>query len=139
MIEVRLLERIVQTDTSCWIWQGSGVRYGALRVDGRMRLAHRVSYETFVGPIPDGLELDHLCRTPKCINPAHLEAVEGAENNRRSTSPTALNAAKTHCPKGHPYAGDNLVIKTNGRRRCLACHRASVVASHRRARAGGKA
>lgn len=76
----------IEREGGCWIWQRSTTRngYPRIRVGGRTRLAHRVAYETFIGPIPDGLHIDHTCFQSLCVNPAHLEAVTQAENNRRS-------------------------------------------------------
>lgn len=84
-----LIDRMVPDEAGCWIWQkatnpgGYGV---VVKADGSgaTTMAHRRSYETFVGPIPDGLHIDHLCSVPSCINPAHLQPVTQAENNRRA-------------------------------------------------------
>lgn len=124
------IERYVTEDrgyeTPCWIWQGFTSESGYGQV-GRNQRAHRVMYEALRGPIPAGLELDHLCRVPPCVNPAHLEPVTRAENNRRSGSASALNADKTHCRNGHPLAGDNLYVHpASGKRRCKQCHRARM-------------
>ncbi|MFJ2662519.1 HNH endonuclease signature motif containing protein [Arthrobacter koreensis] len=81
---------------------------------------HRVAYELFSGPIPNGLVLDHLCRNRGCFNPNHLEPVTRAVNNLRGVGFMAAHARKTHCPKGHPYDEKNTQIK-NGARRCRAC------------------
>lgn len=88
-----------------------------------MRSVHTVAYELLVGPIPKGLEPDHLCRVRACVRPSHIEPVTPRENVRRGTSPVAMNAAKTHCPKGHPYAGTNLVLrgKLKRNRVCRIC------------------
>lgn len=111
----------------CWLWLGATDPrgYGMLRVDGKVRRAHRWSYEHHVGPIPEGLQIDHLCRVPACVNPAHLEPVTSRENTvvRGVTAPAAVNARKTHCPQGHPYSGDNLVTRRGGGRLCRICRR----------------
>ena len=121
-VQDRFLAKIVASPNGCWIWQ-SGTNadgYGLFRVDGRMVRAHRFAYELLVGPIPEGLELDHLCRVRNCVNPAHMEPVTHAENMRRGA-----HALKTHCPREHPYAGGNLYIAPDGKRRCWTCKRAA--------------
>lgn len=109
---------------ACWEWTGgiNGNGYGQINVAGRVIGAHRIAYELLVGPIPEGLELDHLCRNRTCVNPAHLEPVTRRENQLRGQSVSGRNARKTHCPSGHPYSGSNLVVK-QGQRRCRACIR----------------
>lgn len=119
----------VRTDPNkgCWTWKGycNELGYAIVRfVVGKYEFAHRVSYEAFRGPIGDGLVIDHLCRTPSCINPYHLEPVTQAENVKRG-SVGAKNRSKTHCPAGHPYAGDNLSIDRRGQRVCRACSNAA--------------
>lgn len=123
----------------CWFAPNKPMPSGYVRVEinGKGRALHRVYYEQFVGPIPEGLQLDHLCRTPRCVNPAHLEPVTPRENTMRSPiAPAALNAAKTHCPQDHPYEGENLVVNVNGQRCCRICLR---TAQRRHYRNGGKA
>ena len=123
----RFLARITQ-DGDCWLWTGglNGVGYGQFFIGGAGTgkcYAHRWSYEFHIGPIPEGLHLDHLCRNRACVNPWHLEPVTLRENVLRGVSKAALNALKTHCPKGHPLAGDNLSIGSKGERRCRECAR----------------
>lgn len=122
-------------DTGCWIWRlgAIGGGYGVRVVDGRPRLVHRLHYEELVGPIPEGLVIDHLCRTPRCVNPGHLEPVTQRENVLRGDSPHAQNARKTHCPQGHPYDNGNTYrIPATGHRKCLVCKRAQQRAWKRR-------
>lgn len=116
-------------DDECWLWRGSvnGNGYGNIRsggTEGPMIPAHRVAYEALLGPIPESLTIDHLCRNTLCVNPAHMEAVTSRENTLRSDNPAARNARKTHCKKGHALSGDNLRI-TGGRRVCRTCRRAA--------------
>lgn len=114
-------------DTSCWIWQmaRNNGGYGIARVPGTRKktCAHRVVYEQIIGPIPEGLELDHLCRVRECVNPAHLEPVTPRVNSRRSSSPSGIHARKTHCPAGHPYDETNTYYRPGGQRVCRACGR----------------
>jgi hypothetical protein len=87
----------------CWIWQGAShsAGYGMLWSEDRKQVyAHRFFYEQHVGPIPDGLVIDHLCRVPACVNPAHLEPVTHLENCQRGVQPSSL---RTHCVEGHPF------------------------------------
>jgi len=107
----------------CWLWRGSQSRGGYGRYNET--LAHRVAYELFVGSIPEGLTLDHLCRVRHCVNPEHLEPVTLGENLRRGESFSAVNARKTHCPRGHPLSGENLYRTKSGARCCLICKRAA--------------
>lgn len=111
------------TDEECWPWLAAkdGHGYGHF-YDNRVKTsvkAHRIAYELQVGPIPDGLQIDHLCRNPLCQNAAHLEPVSMQENIRRSPL-SAQN--RTHCPKGHPYDEENTGWTRHGKR-CLTCHR----------------
>ena len=122
-------------ESGCWIWHGqrNNAGYGmAFRIcscgEGTTFMpAHRMAYLMIVGPIPDGLVIDHLCRNPPCVNPAHLEAVTARENTIRGTSPVAINAVKTHCIRGHEFTPENTVPhkSESGKinRRCLTCRR----------------
>jgi len=127
----------------CWPWTGYIMPngYGKLTVQGRRsNLAHRLAYETFVGPIPAGLDLDHLCRVRHCVNPDHLEPVTRSENLRRSPLPNnggAFHRSKTHCPQGHPYDRENTRWYRN-ERTCKTCRVAhSKAAYERRKQKGG--
>lgn len=132
------LERLeIRTDRTgeCWLWTGrlNGSGYAEMKLGGRYQMAHRVAYQEIVGPIPEGMQLDHLCRVRHCVNPAHLEPVTSRENTIRGQSPSAINAAKTHCKRGHAFDEANTFINTFGSRVCRACRRARS----RRSKAGG--
>lgn len=119
-VEYLLLKTVIDPITGCWIWQGSpSDRYARLSGHNKYgtRSGHRLSYETFIGPIPDGLTLDHGCRNTKCINPEHLEPVTQKVNLERA--PTALatiNAAKARCKRGH-----DAWYVWRGHRQCRQC------------------
>jgi hypothetical protein len=117
---------VVDAESGCWVWTGafSNKRnkwlYGLILVEKKLRMAHRVMYEMKVGKIPEGLQLDHLCRNTKCINPAHLEPVTAKENIARSIN---FQSSKTQCINGHELAGPNLYVKPNGSRECRICRK----------------
>lgn len=113
----------------CWLWLAHVDRFGYGRINTPRgpQSAHRLAYEHFKGPIPGGLEVDHLCRVRGCVNPDHLEAVTHRDNLLRGASPSAVNARKTHCKRGHPFSKANTSIVQDGRR-CLKCHRARQAA-----------
>lgn len=109
----------VDKSGDCWIWTGylTPRGYGTYTFgsgpNAMWASTHRLAYELLVGPIPDGLELDHLCRNPPCCNPAHLEPVTGAENMRRTR--------KIRCIRGHLQEGDNVYVSPRGARQCREC------------------
>lgn len=123
-LEERLLARMVIGD-SCWELLGYHDRDGYTQITGsggECLRAHMVSYELFRTPVPGGLQLDHLCRNPGCVNPWHMEPVTLVENVLRSDGPAAVNARRTHCVNGHELNTEN--TWTNGKRRvCRACVR----------------
>lgn len=136
-VEVRFWRYVDKSDPNgCWVWTGTLLAngYGHISVGARPRLVHRVSYEMHVGPIPDGLQIDHLCRNRRCVNPAHLEAVTARVNTLRAHSITAANSRKIHCPHGHPYSPENTVVSC-GRRLCRICRTAQKRAQNARLKA----
>lgn len=109
-----------------WEWTGvlSRLGYGSFMAEGHLWMVHRYSYELLVGPIPEGLTLDHLCRVRHCVWPEHLEPVTLQENILRGSGPIAQHAVKTHCDRGHPFNEENTRIRMrNGRptRVCKVC------------------
>lgn len=128
----------IDPNCGCWLWGGDGnERYGNLsyRVDGKQhrKLAHRLSYECHVGPIPPGLVIDHKCRNTWCVNPAHLEPVTHAENVRRGKAGQP-RARKRFCPKGHEKTASNTMILKDGSWLCRTCHRDASRRRRERAR-----
>ena len=126
---------VVEPNTGCWLWIGGvdGCGYGTIRVAGRTQGAHRVAYETIREAIPDGLEIDHLCRVPCCVNPDHMEVVTGRENKRRMIP---HGRTVTHCRQGHPLSGSNLFYTNNGKHRvCRTCSRKAALSYYHRRRA----
>jgi hypothetical protein len=142
----KILDHIEIAATGCWLYKGfiNAKGYGLVDVSRRAPQvrAHRAVWEYVVGPIPDGLELDHLCHGRdedcpggvqcmhrRCVNPAHLEPVPGAINNARSNSPTSVNARKTRCIRGHEFTPENTYWRLirNGKpqpsRQCRECRR----------------
>lgn len=141
-----LLDRIGDKFTvgdGCWEWVGAHNTkgYGVVPKGAASTMAHRVIYELVVGPIPAGLELDHLCRNRGCVRPCHLEPVTHAENVRRGQTGKInhRNAVKTHCPQGHAYDEENTYIHRRGDRvgrECRICRNALQRAGWKRRRGG---
>lgn len=115
---------IERTGNGCWEWRGACTErgYGILYRGGKKLRAHRHLYEEFVGPIPEKLVLDHLCRNKGCVNPSHLEPVTTRENILRGEGVTAQNAKKTECSKGHPFDAANTFWRPEGGRDCRKCN-----------------
>lgn len=109
----------------CWLWTAAtnGIGYGHMYFGGKMRYAHRLAYQNEHGPIPEGLDIDHLCRVRNCVNPSHLEAVTRQTNLLRGQGHTARNAAVVECPQGHAYDDTNTYRGPNGSRQCRTCRR----------------
>lgn len=106
----------------CWAWTGAFTsrRYGSVSHEGTVWSTHKLAYVLLVGPVPDGLQIDHVCTNKRCCNPAHLEAVTGKVNCGRTEA-----ATKLRCKSGHPLAGPNLRLKLKGKagtqRQCVVC------------------
>jgi hypothetical protein len=132
----RFMQRVERVENGCWLWTGTVHKfgYGVARHRGHRVRAHRLAYELFIGPVPDGLTVDHVCHNGsgcdgghaclhrRCVNPAHLEAVTNGVNVLRGESPLARHARKTHCPRDHEYTSENTRVY-RGKRYCRACHR----------------
>ena len=118
-MEERFWEKVMKTDT-CWLWTAGrdSAGYGIFRTGGRANVskAHRVAYVLAKGPVPAGLDLDHLCRVRRCVNPDHLEPVTRKENILRGVGIGAINARKIHCLRGHV-----LPAREGHQRQCLTC------------------
>src|SRR3990167_3848484 len=111
--------------TACINWDGAKTHagYGQRKIGGKVKYVHRLAYEASCGAIPDGLQIDHLCRNPLCINPQHLDAVTCRENIIRGIGRSALNARKTRCKNGHPFIPSNIYSRPRGGRTCKICAR----------------
>lgn len=134
----RLWSKVEPQNPGCWIWTGTinSGGYGVFRTGGQSAPylgAHRVVWQELVGPIPEGLELDHLCKVRHCVNPDHLEPVTPAVNQARSASFSSLNRRKEACRHGHPLSGDNLYVTPKGFRQCRTCRKVAQE-RHRRKR-----
>jgi hypothetical protein len=127
-IEQRLLAKIQRDEaTGCWNWTGGHHPdgYGLISVHDKTRPAHRVSFELYREPIPEKMQIHHICRNKRCVNPNHLSFHTCREHLLLDDTLAAANTAKTHCPKGHPYFGENLYVSPCGDRHCRTCKRAA--------------
>lgn len=128
----RFFTKIASTD-DCWLWAGtlSDRGYPTFYV-GRMRRAHIISYEMFVGEVPKGLELDHTCRNRACVNPGHLEPVTHHENCKRGVG------SRTHCPQNHELTPENTRTYPTAyggvNRQCVTCSRTRASEQRRKAK-----
>lgn len=125
----------------CWLWTGvlypNG--YGRFQYVRRQHVrAHRFAYELLIGPIPEGLVIDHVkergCTSRACVNPAHLEPVTNRENILRGDAPSAVAARKSHCPHGHEYTSENTMVRKDGARACKTCRHARDNARYARSK-----
>lgn len=120
---------VPEPNTGCWLWTGelkpSGYARFTICRDGKKKkfAAHRFAYEVFIGPIPSGLQIDHLCRVRSCINPLHLEAVTQRENLLRGVGPSAINARKIYCTNGHRLPEIPTYYRCGPERVCIICKR----------------
>ncbi|MCK4306058.1 MAG: HNH endonuclease [Candidatus Eisenbacteria sp.] len=138
----------VEKSPGCWMWTGNKVSdkpnrgYERIWADGKMKLAHRVSWEMVSGPIPEGMQILHRCDNPSCVRPDHLFMGTRSDNMRDAIAKRRwINVgkprgkqqrAKTYCPEGHPYSGDNLYIYPDGQRACQTCRKRWMKEFHRR-------
>jgi hypothetical protein len=122
----RLMFRTAAVPSGCWEWRGwvGPHGYGTIAADGSgpTLRAHRVSYEYFIGPIPEGFQLDHLCHNTRCVNPEHLEAVTAEVNCERRRRQNQHDG-KPACLRGHAFTVENAAIDRSGHRRCRTCRR----------------
>lgn len=122
-----------EPNTGCWLWGASSdwKGYGKFCVAKRNLMAHRWSYTMLVGDIPEGRQIDHLCRQKGCVRPDHLEPVTAQVNMLRGPTVAATNAAKTACPQEHPLTEDNVLSDRLGRRKCRTCANERKMAAYR--------
>lgn len=128
----RFEARVCKDESGCWLWLAYTNQdgYGRSRWEGRLQMAHRISWQVHRGPIPGGLEIDHLCKVRRCVNPDHLELVTHYENVQRTVNPSLAErplapGARLHlreiCRNGHMLTPENLRISKTGHPSCRAC------------------
>lgn len=128
--------RVRKTDT-CWLWQAATTNgYGVVKWDGRLQHAHRVAYRLLVGPIPTGLQLDHLCRVRGCVRPDHLEPVPQLVNMQRGANEGASAWVDSVCKNGHQLTLENTYVYRKARA-CKQCNRDRALAYYHRKKAQG--
>lgn len=118
----------------CWLWKSCispTQGYARIWIDGRLKEAHPIAYRLAIGPIPDGLQLDHLCRVRHCVRPSHLEAVTRKVNILRGESPMARESRQTSCIHGHAFDEANTWFDKFGKRHCRTCNRNNSREWHR--------
>ena len=125
VVALRRFRQKVKKTKGCWNWLAASDNHGYGRFDflGKYAMAHRASYVLFVGDIPEGLTIDHICRHRGCVNPNHLRPMTLRDNILCGENIAAINARKTHCKHGHPFSGENLLIRKNRTRVCRICHK----------------
>lgn len=126
----RLIEKRRIDENGCWLWCGGLHKNGYASTTtgsrGSREYVHRISYRLHKKEIPEGKDIDHLCRVRHCFNPNHLEAVSRKENIERGVGPGLLgtiNGTKTHCKNGHPFDAENTYFRPSGGRKCRECER----------------
>ena|SRR5215468_1943406 len=135
----RFVERFVVEDSGCWTWMGwkTEFGYGCVRYKGRDIGAHVLAYLLYKGDLPEGTQIDHLCRNRACVNPDHLEAVSPKVNQQRMGAERRKRI--THCKHGHEFTSENSILKPDGRKQCRICTNVIHHESQRRYRAKLKA
>lgn len=123
----RIMDKVRVDVNGCWMWQGAkdrgnhGIQYGQVYWNGKLWAAHRATYTWYVAPIPEGYEVDHLCKNGLCVNPRHLDAVPPRINMLRSDAPGAIRWKSAYCKRGHPMVEANLFYHKRGDSECKTC------------------